>query len=360
MSSPGASDGQEKSFDPTPGRIEKARRDGDIALSREANAAAAYAGLYLVIVAGAGAISVSLAQALAHFFEAPEHYSGLLGDAPGAPAAAIAGLLLPAAAVLLGAPALAVLAALFAQQGFAFAPSKLAPKWSRLSLVDNAKQKFGPQGLSEFSFSAAKLLAILALFAVLFIGRFATLPGSALAPAASIVGALHEEAVLFIGAILMFSVVVGAVDLLRVRFAHKKKLMMSLDEMRRENKETEGDPQFKQTRRDRARAIAANRMLLDVPKASVVIVNPTHYAVALKWDGPNSGAPQCVAKGVDEMAAKIREIAATSGVPIRRDPPTARAIHGAVEIGEEIAREHYAAVAAAIHFADAIRKKERA
>ena len=254
---------------------------------------------------------------------------------------------------------LAVLAALSAQQGFVFAPSKLAPKWSRLSLVDNAKQKFGPHGLSEFAISAAKLLAILALFAALFIGRFQELPGSAAAPAAAIVRALHEEAVLFIGAILMFSVVVGAIDLLRVRFEHKKRLMMSLDEVRRENKETDGDPHVKQTRRDRARAIAANRMLLDVPKASVVIVNPTHYAVALKWDGPNSGAPQCVAKGVDEMAAKIREIAAASGVPIRRDAPTARAIHAAVEVGEEIAREHYAAVAAAIHFADAIRRKGR-
>lgn len=359
MSGPGASDGQEKSFDPTPGRIEKARRDGDIALSREATAAAAYAGLYLVIAAGAGAISISLARTLSHFFEAPADYAGLLGERSGVTAAAIAGPLLPGVAALLGAPALAVLAALYAQQGFAFAPSKLAPKWSRLSLVDNAKQKFGPHGLSEFAISAAKLLAILGLFAVLFIGRFAELPGSALAPAASIVRALHEEAVLFIGAILMFSVVVGAVDLLRVRFEHKKKLMMTLEEVRRESKETEGDPHVKQMRRERARAIAANRMLLDVPKASVVIVNPTHYAVALKWDGPNSGAPQCVAKGVDEMAAKIREIAAASGVPIRRDAPTARAIFGAVEVGEEIAREHYAAVAAAIHFADAIRQKGR-
>ncbi len=122
-------------------------------------------------------------------------------------------------------------------------------------------------------------------------------------------------------------------------------------------KEQEGDPTMKQNRRERGQAIARNQMMKDVPSADVVIVNPTHYAVALKWDRKAGGAPICVAKGTDEIALKIREIAAISGVPIRSDPPTARAIHASVEIGEEVKREHYAAVAAAIHFADAMRKK---
>jgi flagellar biosynthetic protein FlhB len=98
-------------------------------------------------------------------------------------------------------------------------------------------------------------------------------------------------------------------------------------------------------------------MMADVPKADVVIVNPTHVAVALKWNRTGGGAPVCVAKGVDEVALRIRAVAMDSGVPVRRDPPTARALHAAVGIGEEIRAEHYRPVAAAIRFADAMRRR---
>lgn len=358
--SEGAPEGQDKSFDPTPGRLEKAREEGDIALSREVTAAASYAGLYLVIVAGSGALCLGVAEALARMLEAPDDFAPLLGGSGPPIAASLAGKIGAAAAALFAAPAIGVIAAIYAQQGFVAAPKKLSPKWSRLSIVDNAKQKFGPHGLTEFAISAFKLIAILTLFGFIAFSRFMDLPPLALAPAAAIAPALHKDAALFIGAILLFSAAVGAVDVIRVRLQHKKKLMMTLEDIRREAKETEGDPHFKQARRERSKAIATNRMLLDVPKANVVIVNPEHYAVALKWDGPKSGAPVCVAKGVDQMAAKIRDLAAANGVPIRRDAPTARAIYKLVEVGAEIRREHYAAVAAAIHFADAIRAAARA
>jgi flagellar biosynthetic protein FlhB len=261
--------------------------------------------------------------------------------------------------MFLAAPAACVVATIVAQKAMVFAPSKLAFKWSRISIAGNAKQKFGPQGLSEFLISALKLVGVLVVLLVLFWGRFMQLPATALLPAEAAAPALHEASVLLLGAVVVFSVGVAMLDVVRVQTAHKKRLMMSLDEIRRESKETEGDPHMKQSRRERSRAIATNRMLLDVPKASVVIVNPTHYAVALKWDGPKTGAPVLVAKGVDEMAAKIREIASSTGVPIRRDAPVARAIFGSVEVGGEIRREHYAAVAAAIHFAEAMRKEGR-
>jgi flagellar biosynthetic protein FlhB len=108
-----------------------------------------------------------------------------------------------------------------------------------------------------------------------------------------------------------------------------------------------------------AQAIAQNRMMADVPKADVVIVNPTHYAVALKWSRGSRRAPVCLAKGVDHVAARIREAAATAGVPIRSDPPVARALYASIELGQEIRPEHYAAVAAAIRFADAMRRRAR-
>ena len=126
-----------------------------------------------------------------------------------------------------------------------------------------------------------------------------------------------------------------------------------------ETKESEGDPHFKQTRRQRGQEIAMTQMMADVPRADVVIVNPTHYAVALMWSREPGAAPTCVAKGVDETAKRIRQIAQESAVPIHSDPPTARALHATVDIGVEIPTEHFAAVAAAIRFSDAIRKRAR-
>jgi flagellar biosynthetic protein FlhB len=134
---------------------------------------------------------------------------------------------------------------------------------------------------------------------------------------------------------------------------------MSRKEVMDEYKESEGDPHFKAARRQRAQDIATNRMLADVEGADVVIVNPTHYAVALRWDRGKGGAPVCVAKGVDEIARVIRERAALHGVPVHSDPPAARSIYAAVELGQEIRIEHFRAVAAAIRFADAMRKKAR-
>ena len=116
---------------------------------------------------------------------------------------------------------------------------------------------------------------------------------------------------------------------------------------------------MKNERRNRARAIAAAQMMADVPGADVIVVNPTHYAVALKWDRHPGTAPICVAKGVDEIALRIREVAQEADVPIRSDPPTARALHGILEIGDEIHTEHYEAVAAAIRFADQMRERAR-
>ena len=134
---------------------------------------------------------------------------------------------------------------------------------------------------------------------------------------------------------------------------------MSRKELTDESKESEGDPHIKQQRRQRGYQIATNQMLAEVPKADVIIVNPTHYAVALKWDKTSGGAPVCVAKGVDEIATQIRKLAAEAGVPIHSDPPTARALHATIAIGAEIQSDHYRAVAAAIRFAEAMRVKAK-
>ena len=116
---------------------------------------------------------------------------------------------------------------------------------------------------------------------------------------------------------------------------------------------------LKQQRRQKGIAIAMIQMLADVPTADVIVVNPTHYAVALKWSRESAGAPICVAKGVDEIAARIRDLATENMVPIHSDPPTARTLFATVKVGDEISPEHYGAVAAAIRFAESVAQKAK-
>lgn len=352
-------DNEERSHDPTPGRLEKARRDGDVAQSRELNAAAAYAALFVALVAAGGASAMALAPLLTRLLADPEGVAEIaMNDGAMLIGAMLTKAGLAAAAFLLG-PAAAVAVSIGAQRAYAPSLKKIKPQWSRLSPAANAKRKFGPEGFVELARSAVNLAIVGGVFWVLYAAGAQRLPLAALTPAEGGLAMIIKESSTYLGAIVVFAVAVAVVDTPLVQHRHKKRLMMSLDELRREAKETEGDPHFKHQRRERGRAIATNRMLNDVPKASVVIVNPEHYAVALKWDGPKTGAPVVVAKGVDEMARLIRERAAAAGVPLRRDPPTARAIFAVVKIGEEVRREHYAAVAAAIHFADAVRRAAR-
>jgi len=170
---------------------------------------------------------------------------------------------------------------------------------------------------------------------------------------------LLQLCISLLGIVLVIAISLGVLDFTWQRAEHMRKNRMSRKELTDETKNAEGDPHMKQQRRQKGVAIAMNQMLSDVPEADVIIVNPTHYAVALKWDRLNPGAPVCVAKGVDLVAARIREIANDAGVPIHSDPPTARALHATVDVGQEISRDHYKAVAAAIRFADRIRRAAR-
>jgi len=348
---------QEKSHAATPGKIRKAREKGDIPVSTETHTAAAYVGLMIGLAAGGG-WSVEIAGArFKAFLARPETFldASRSGDAIWR-AAMEAGL---AFAPIVFFPMAMVLVSLFAQQAVVFAPSKLQPKFSRLSLVQNAKQKFGPKGFSEFVRSFLKLSFVLLVAGVASLAHFMELPGLAgLAPTA-LGGVLLRQALMLIGLFTLAAAIIAAIDLPWRRYEHAKRQRMSVQELKEETKESEGDPHMRQARRDRGRETAMRRQMLEVPKADVILVNPTHYAVALKWEREKGGAPVCVAKGVDEVARRIRELAAEHGVPIKRDPPTARSIFDLVDVGEQIRREHYAAVAAAIHFAEEMRKKSK-
>ncbi len=233
----------------------------------------------------------------------------------------------------------------------------MLPKLSRISPITGVKNKLGANGLFEFGKSVVKLVVVSVLL-VWFARKDTDLIVSSVsltvAQTAMIMGDLIAR---FLLLIFLMSLIIGGIDYLWQTASHLRKNRMTRKEVEDETKSTEGDPHHKQTRKQRGYEIAMNQMLSEVPKADVIIVNPTHFAVALKWDRLSPGAPECVAKGTDHIAARIREIAEASQIPIHSDPPTTRAVFATVEIGQQVLPEHYKAVAVAIRFAEAMRKK---
>lgn len=355
-----ASDEAEKEFDPTPRRLDQARAEGDVPRSADLTAAAAQAGLLLALLtAGGWSVRTAGTALLPWIGESPLLAQRLFQPGGAAPAGRLlAGLALPLLPVLL-LPALAALAAIAAQQGFAVSGTKLLPKLDRINPIANAKNKFGLNGLFDFGKSAVKLTVVGACLIAFLLARLPELIASAAVPWPAGLGLMTATLADFLMLAVAIAVTIGGIDLLWQRFSHRRKLRMSRQDLREELKQSEGDPHLRQERRQRGFDIAGNRMLQDVAKADVVIVNPTHFAVALRWDRAPGRAPVCVAKGMDQMAARIRERAAAAGVPIHRDPAAARALYATTRLGAEIAPDHYRAVAAAIRFAEAIRRRAR-
>ncbi len=354
-------DGQEKSFEPTHRRLEQAREKGDVPRSVDLNATAAYAGLLGVLIAISGGVGRDVMDALAPFLGNVHRFEGVL-LAPGGldlVGAAVGQALLAVAPVFV-VPAVLVLASLLAQQAIVAAPDKLSPKASRVNPIEVAKNKFGPTGLVEFAKSAVKMMLVSGAVWLWLVAETPNLVGLVVTDARGLPRHLADAAVSLLTVILVIAGAIAALDWLWQVFDHQRKLRMSYEELKKDSKETEGDPYLRQARRRRAEELATNRMLLDVPKSDVVIVNPEHYAVALKWSRAKGAAPKVVAKGVDAVAQSIRVRAMEAGVPIHRDPPTARALHATVEIGHEIDEEHYRAVAAAIRYAEDVRRRAAA
>ncbi len=347
----------EKEFEASPRKLEESRRKGEVPRSTDLNTAAAFFGLLTGALIFGQSTLTSLGTTGAALLEQADSVSALLrkGGTP------IAGRLMLdvglALLPLLLVPFLMVWAGLFAQRVVIFAPEKLKPKLSRISPISNAKNKYGRNGLFEFAKSAVKL-GIISTVLWLFVLHnlpmiLATLHLTPALAARELLGLVIR----FLALVFVVKLAIGAVDFFWQRAEHLRKNRMSHKELRDEMKQSEGDPHAKGERRRRGREIASSKMLEQVKDASVVIVNPTHYAVALKWSPTDSGAPICVARGVDEIAARIREQAEAAGVPIHSDPPTARALYATVGLDREITPEHYAAVATAIRFAEKMRAK---
>lgn len=353
-------DDSDKSFEPTPQKLQKAREKGEVAKSNDLSVVAGYAGFLIALLTVGKYTAEELGTLFVILIEQSDDIARLVSTGPAvAPVGGmLKGALVPVT-VLFALPAAAVLLSLIAQRALIFTPSKLMPKLSRISIPSNAKNKFGRGGLFEFAKSFVKLTIYGTCLALFLRSNLTEILSASAAPAQSSILLMISLLFRFLFIVITIALTIGVVDFLWQYAEHIRKNRMSRKEIQDEAKDAEGDPHMKQQRRQRAQDIATNQMMADVPTADVVIVNPTHFAVALKWSRAVGTAPLCVAKGVDEVAAAIRSAAGESSVPIHSDPPTARALHATVDIGQEIPEEHYRPVAAAIRFAEAMRKRAK-
>lgn len=354
------SDNASKAFEPTQNKLNEARKKGETARSSDLNTSASYAGFLVAALLGGAASIETLGTAMSTLLDQAVPISGDIFEGSGdSYLTGILQFLLSGLAVWFLLPAGCALLSVLAQRSLVFAPSKLAPKASRISIVQNAKNKFGASGIFEFSKSFVKLLLFSILLVIYLTSRMPEMTGTLSASPGIVARFFAKILVEFLFIVVLISAAIGAVDYAWQYFDHIKRNRMTHKEIRDENKEQEGDPYLKNERRQRGTAIAKQQIATSVSTADVVIVNPTHYAVALQWSREPGTAPCCVAKGVDHTAQSIKEAAMAHDVPIRSDPPTARALYATTDIGAEIDPKHYQAVATAIRFAETMKQKAR-
>ncbi|MSP00096.1 MAG: EscU/YscU/HrcU family type III secretion system export apparatus switch protein [Acetobacteraceae bacterium] len=346
-----AGDQEDRTEAPTPRRLQKAREEGEVPVSREVVLLAGLAAMtlsFMVMDGMAGralvrSLSVIMAQTrlepLALFRESAEAF--------------LRATALFAIPVALGAAAVTL-----AQTRFALRAKALRPDFGRLSPRKGLKRMFGAESLVETAKSLAKLLIVGgAAFEVLRreLPRLEILPS---APLTVLPELLASVVIRLLLAATVAQVAIAGADLFWMWRQHQRQLRMSRTDIKDEQKETDGDPAIKmRIRRIRMRR-ARQRMLAAVPKATVVVTNPTHYAVALTYDGEKSNVPILVTKGVDSMATRIREAATKSGVPIVANPPLARTLHQ-LPLNARIPPELYKAVAELIAYVWRLNGRQR-
>lgn len=349
----GGGSGGEKTEKATPKRRKKARRDGQIGNSREL-------GTWLGLLAATFVLPHVVRTVLSNstdslvqvgaIIRTPDVGTAMIMAREAATAAFKA--VLPLALVIAGVAVVSVAV----QGGIFFSPKAFKPQVKRLNPMHGFKRMFGPQGLWELIKALLKTSALALVVYMAVRKLIPTLYGAGSMTLTALLGTAVSTALTVLRYAAVAGIVMAVGDFVVVRRRNNKALKMSKQEIKDEMKSSEGDPHIRGQRRARALAMARNRMMADIPSADVVLVNPTHVAVALRYD-PKRGAPRVVAKGSDHLAAKIREIAETHRIPMVRDVPLARTLYATVEVGQEIPPDLYKAVATVLAFIMTLRKR---
>lgn len=344
-----AEDAEDKTEEPTDRKLSQARDEGSIPTSQEVKIWAGLVGALVIVSMFAPYMARDIMHLLMPFIEHPHAFpmeQPDLGRILSQVTVDIIKLLLLPMSMLM---VLALVAAM-AQSGLMFLPKKLAPDFSKLSPAKGLKRIFSGRNLVEFLKSLFKVAAIGIVVFMVLRSHMSEFAGLAALDLEAILDYLRHQVMGMVLVVVLMVFALAAADWFYQRWAFTQQMRMTKQEIKDEHKQTEGDPMIKGRLRSLRMQRARQRMMAAVPTASVVVTNPTHYAVALHYDVEAMGAPTLVAKGVDLVAKRIRELATEHEVPIVENPPLARALYATVELDQEIPPEHYKAVAEVIGY----------
>jgi flagellar biosynthetic protein FlhB len=344
----------DRSEDPSAKRLDEALQRGDVAKSAEVSTWFVIGGAAIMLAAFSGPMSSGLTTTMrgivANAHQIPVDGRGLIAMAARIEYEVIAAIGIPLALLML-----AGIGGNMIQHRLVWSGEALKPKFSKISPLAGIKRLFSMQAVANFVKGLIKIAVLGAVMTALLWPQRHRLEGLVQVDLFGTLLLTKSLALQMIGAVVAILFLVAAADFVfqyRQWFERQK---MSMRELKEEFKQSEGDPMIKGKIRQLRQQRMRKRMMAAVPKASVIITNPTHYAIALQYE-KGMEAPVCLAKGTDLMALKIREIATAHSVPIVENPPLARALHATVEIDEEIPTEHYKAVAEVIGYVMKLRR----
>ncbi len=347
----------ERTEDPTQKKLDDAHKRGDVAKSQEINTwfVLGAAALVLAAFSGsmAGGLNTTFRGVVANAHQIPVDGRGLMALTQRMGVELLAAVAIP---FLLF--ALAALAGNVVQHRLVWSAESLKPKFSKISPLSGFKRLFSKQSLMNFVKGLVKLALLGSVMTAILWPQRHRLEALVATDLLGTLALTHSLALTLLGTVVAIMAIVAAADFLFQYRQWYERQKMSLQEVKDEFKQTEGDPHVKARIRQLRQSKSRQRMMAAVPEATVVITNPTHYAVALKYD-KDMNAPRCVAKGMDAIALKIREVAGEHSVPVVENVPLARALYAVVEIDQEIPPEHYKAVAEVIGYVMRLRGATR-
>jgi len=350
-------DKSQQTEEATPKREEDARKKGQIASSKEPSTAISFVAISLIVITGLGTwLGEQMQQIMIHYLSGQAQLNPTgegMQNLFISSGKEMAGIILPFAIpiMLLG----VLVTALVSGPVFTFETMK--PKFEKISPLKGFKRLFSTKSLAEFVKSIFKMVLISVVCTIVVSDMYADILHASFKDPADIATLLIHGSVKIATLAAVYFVVIALADVLYQRWEHAKSMRMSKKELRDEHKDSEGDPQLKGKIRQLQMQQAQNRMMADVPDADVVITNPTHISIALKYDPASPTAPRVLAKGKGHIAATIRELAREHHIPMRENKPLARSLFKQVKVGEEIPEVLFEAVA--IILAEIFRMKQR-
>lgn len=342
-------DDSQKTEDPTSKRLDEARNRGQVANSREVNNLLMLGVFSLsVLFFGASAASKLMGVSMP-FIESPDRvpadFRHLIGIGWH-----LLGALLIAGAVPLALAVVAAIGASYLQFGLIWSPDGITPKLNKISPLAGLKRMFSTRSLAEFVRGVLKITVVAAVSLFLIVPEVAHLNKLIGMEMVQLLAETKDLLAKLLIGVVSIVAAIATIDVIYQRMQHLREMRMSRQEIKEEFKETEGDPLIKSRLRQLRMERTRRRMMAQVPHSDVVVTNPTHYAVALKYDPATMAAPKLLAKGVDKVAQKMRELAKEHGIPVVENPPLARGLFAAVEIDQEVTPEFYKAVAEVISY----------